>query len=427
MKILLCHAYYTQRGGEDCSFEEERDLLVASGHRVIEYVRRNSDMDALGPLAALMTTLWSRRAAADLAELISQESPDVVHCTNTFPLLSPAVCHAAHRHGAAVVQALRNYRLLCAGAYLMRDGRPCEDCVGRLAPWPAIVHRCYRDSAAATAAVAAMQVLHRALGTWRRKVDAFFTLTEFARQKFIDAGFPASRVHVKYNSVSSTLAVGDGSGGYVAFAGRLSPEKGVATLLQAWRQDASLPPLKIAGDGPLASQVCAAAAADSRIQWLGYVAAADVNQMIGAAAALVMPSVWYETFGRTIAEAYAVGTPVLASRLGAMAELVRHDRTGLLFEPGDPCALASAVHRLLERSADRLVVMRREARAAYEERFTPKHNYERLASIYDLAVRRAHRRRAGADAALTAPVDMESKTHNNVPPMELVTTLGALP
>jgi glycosyltransferase involved in cell wall biosynthesis len=400
MKILLCHGYYTQRGGEDRSFEEERELLAAAGHQVVEYVRRNDDMHALGPVRSLATTVWNRAAAADVARLVAAERPDIVHCTNTFPLISPAACHVAHRHGAAVVQALRNYRLLCANASLLRDGQPCEDCVGRLFPWPAIVHRCYHDSAGHTAAVVAMQLFHRAIGTWRRKVDAFFTLTQFARQKFVDAGFPADRVHVKYNSVLPDPGPGIGDGNYVAFAARLAPEKGVACLLNAWRRHPELPPLKIIGEGPLSADVAAAAASDPRIEWLGHKPEAEVHRIFGAARAVIMPSIWYETFGRTIAEAFAGGTPVIASRLGAMAELVDPGRTGWLFTPSDANDLASNVRACWATPADELARMRSAARAEYQRCFTAERNYAALMQIYESALDHARRRREPRTAAV---------------------------
>jgi glycosyltransferase involved in cell wall biosynthesis len=399
MKILLCHGYYTQRGGEDRSFEEERALLVAGGHEVIQYVRKNDDMRALGGARSLATTLWNRAAAADVAELVRRERPDVVHCTNIFPLISPAVCHAAHRQGAAVVQALRNYRLLCANASLLRDGQPCEDCVGKLIPWPAIVHRCYHGSATHSAATVGMQLLHRALGTWSRTVDAFFTLTEFARQKFVDAGFPAERLHVKHNSVHPDPGVGAGDGGYLAFAARLSPEKGVACLLDAWRRHPELPPLKIVGEGPLAAAVAAAAQADPRIEWLGHLPEERVYRVFGAARAVVMPSIWYETFGRTIAEAFASGTPVIASRLGAMAELVDGDRTGWLFHPSDADDLARRVTMCMSTPPEALAAMRVAAREEFERRFTSERNYSRLIEIYEAALEASRRRRRSPAAA----------------------------
>jgi glycosyltransferase involved in cell wall biosynthesis len=394
MNVLLCHTYYRQRGGEDCGFEEERDMLESHGHRVSEYVRRNDDLTGVGPLKAASQTVWNRRAVREIAELIQRERPEVLHCTNTFPLISPGVCHVAHGAGVAVVQALRNYRLLCAGSYLMREGRPCEDCVSRAVPWPAIVHRCYRDSIGATAAVVGMQMSHRVLGTWRRKVDAFFTLTEFARQRFVAAGFEPQRVHVKNNSVAPDPGVRAGLGGFVAFVARLSPEKGVATVLEAWRRDRSLPPLKVVGDGPMEGQVQAAAEDDDRIAWLGHLAAAEVHQVMGEAMALIMPSLWYETFGRTIAEAFSVGTPVIASRLGAMIELVDDDRTGWHFNAGDAADLAAKVCRLTAAPREKIQAMRSAARGEYEARFTADRNYARLMEIYAAAVRSAERRRA---------------------------------
>lgn len=393
MKILLGHTYYMQRGGEDCCFEEERDYLRAHGHEVVEYVRDNEDMTRLGSLAAAATTLWNRQAAREVRELIVRERPDVVHLTNTFPLISPAVCYAASRAGVPVVHALQNYRWLCANGYLMRNGGPCEDCVTRRLPWQAVRHRCYRDSAAASAAVVAMQVVHRRLSDWMSKVDAFFAPTEFARQRFIAGGFPAERVHVKCNFVAPDPGVGPGDGDYVAFVGRLSPEKGVATLLAAWASDPTLPPLVTVGDGPMGDAVAQAAARDERIQWRGHLPLAEVHGVVGRARALVMSSLWYETFGRTMAEAFAAGTPVIASRLGAMTELVDDGRTGWHFTPGDAADLAAKVRQLAATPTDKLQVMRAAARAEYEGQFTAERNYMRLMEIYAAAMRTAGRRR----------------------------------
>jgi glycosyltransferase involved in cell wall biosynthesis len=399
MKVLLCHTYYQQRGGEDQSFEEERQLLRDHGHNVVEFVRHNGALDSEGAAALVATTLWNRRAAGEFERLVVETRPDVVHVTNTFPLISPAVIHRAHRHGVAVVQALRNYRLICPGAHLLRDGRPCHDCVSRSVPWPAVAHGCYRDSRPASAVTASMLVLHRALGTWRRKVDAFFTLTEFARQKFIEGGLPAERLHVKYNSVADPVLPVSERGDYFAFVGRLSPEKGVTTLLDAWKCDAELPPLKILGDGPLADAVRAAAASDARIEWLGQRDSAEVQRILSGAAALVMPSVWYETFGRTIAEAYASRTPVIASRLGAMRELVDEGRTGLCFAPGDAGDLARVVREFVALPVAKRQALGDAGRERYEARFTPEGNYRRLVEIYEVARKRASARVGSCAAA----------------------------
>ncbi len=396
MKVLLCHSYYQQRGGEDQSFEEERALLRDYGHEVIELTRHNRELAEQGTLAQLMMTLWNRQTANELRHLITTHRPDVLHCTNTFPLISPSVIHQAAKQRVAVVQSLRNYRLICPGTFLMRDDQPCQDCVGRAIPWPAVRHGCYRDSRPASAAVVAMLVLHRALGTWRRKVDAFFTLTNFARSKFIEAGFPKDRVHVKTNSVAPVEVAGIEKSDHFVFVGRLSSEKGVSTLLAAWAADPGLPPLKILGDGPLADEVRAAQKNDSRIHWLGRRDHSEVQEILSRSQALVMPSLWYETFGRTIIEAYSVGTPVIASRLGAMEELVEEGRTGLFFEPGQADSLAEQVWRFVALPLAERQNMAAVSKSRYFEKYTPESNYQRLIEIYETARQRAKRRTLSA-------------------------------
>jgi len=384
MKILLCHNYYQQRGGEDESFEAEADLLEAHGQEVVRFTVHNDTVDGMSRWRVARETLWSRPTYARLRELLRRERPDVMHCTNTFPLISPAAYYAARAEGVAVVQALRNYRLLCANALFARDGRVCEDCLGKAVPWAGIRHGCYRQSRAASAVVAGMLGLHRVLGTWSRAVQGYYTLTEFARGKFIAGGLPSDRVAVKPNFVHPDPGSGDGRGGYAVFVGRLAPEKGLDTLLSAWHRLPQPVPLKLVGDGPLAERVKAAAAQHPHIAWLGRRPLADVLGIIGGATFLVMPSIWYETFGRTIIEAFARGTPVIASRLGAMAELVDEGRTGWLFEAGNADDLAAKVRRLWLSRAE-LADMRREARAEYERRYTAEPNYRQLMAIYERA------------------------------------------
>jgi glycosyltransferase involved in cell wall biosynthesis len=260
-----------------------------------------------------------------------------------------------------------------------------------------------------------MQLVHRSLGNWVSKVDAFFTLTQFAKERLAAGGFPAERIHVKSNSVHPDPGEGRGDGGYVVFVGRLSPEKGVATLLEAWRTDAALPPLVIAGDGPMVEQVKAADAQDRRIQCRGQLSLTDVHELIGNASALIMPSVWYETFGRTIAEAFATGTPAIVSRLGAMAELVDDGRTGWHFQAGDARDLAAVIHRMQALPASAAALMRRSARQEYERRFTPARNYARLIEIYEIAQAEAERRRRRSTSAPVATNGMAGKRPSRAP------------
>ena len=214
-----------------------------------------------------------------------------------------------------MVQTLHNFRLLCPNALLFRDGRVCEDCLGRSIPWPAVVHKCYRGSRSATAAVAAMLMVHRAMGTWWEAVDVYIALAEFCRRKFIEGGLPAEKIVVKPNFIATDPGVGGGRGGYGVFVGRLAPEKGLETLLKAWKILGGKVPLKVVGDGPMTATVEGSEAKDAGIEWLGHRSAQEVYSLIGEAMFLVFPSEWYENLPRVIIEAFAKGTPVIASRL----------------------------------------------------------------------------------------------------------------
>lgn len=387
MKILVVHNRYQQPGGEDQVFVAETALLEARGHRVLRYTTHNDRVAGMNRLALAKDTLWNSSIYRELRALMRRERPNVAHFHNTFPLVSPAGYHAARAEGVPVIQTLHNYRLLCPNAQLFRDGGVCEDCLGKAVPWPGVVHECYRGSRTASGSVAAMLTAHRALRTWTEKVDAYVALTEFARRKFIEGGLPAEKIVVKPNFVRPDPGSGEGRGGYALFVGRLSPEKGIVTLLAAWKRLGGRVPLKIVGDGPLADKVVKAANGRSRVEWLGYRSAAEVHALMKEAAALVFPSEWYETFGRVAAEAFAAGTPVIAANIGAVAEIVEHGRTGLRFSPGDPEDLAAQVGWILTHPAER-TRMRRKARAEFEARYTAERNYRMLMEIYESTLER---------------------------------------
>ncbi len=388
MKILIGHNYYQQPGGEDQCVAAEIALLRAHGHEVVPYFLHNDAIDGMGRLEAAARTLWSRPARREVRELIRTHRPDVAHFHNTFPLMSPAVYHAARAEGVPVVQTLHNFRLLCPNALFFRDGRVCEDCLGKSVPWPGVVHHCYRNSRGASTAVAALLATHRALGTWRHAVDVYIALTRHGRGKFIEGGLPAERIVVKPNFVYPDPGPGAGTGGYALFVGRLSAEKGLETLLAAWKHLAGRVPLTIVGDGPLAPLVAEAAAGDASIRWLGSRPLEEVYTLLGEAAFLVLPSRCYESFGRVAVEAFSRGTPVIASRLGAMAELVEHGRTGLHFEASDAAGLAAQVQRLLADPGER-GRMRAAARREFELHYTAEANYRSLMGIYEQALRAA--------------------------------------
>ncbi|HCE16415.1 MAG TPA: glycosyl transferase family 1 [Anaerolinea thermolimosa] len=378
MDILLLHNYYLHRGGEEQVFEAERRLLEEHGHRVSVYTLNNTALKELGSVRQAAFSLWNPAAYRAVRALAP--AGGVVHVHNPFPLLSPAVYYAARHAGAAVVQTLHNYRLLCPNALFTRGGRVCTDCLGRAVAWPGMVHGCYRGSRAASAVVVLMLALHRALGTYRRQVNRYIVLTPFARSLFVRGGLPREKITVKPNFVAGEPQPGNGEGGYMLFVGRLSPEKGIGLLLEAWKKVKG-GRLVIAGDGPEAPRVEAAARADGRITWVGRLAPAGVAEQMREALCLVLPSTCFENLPITLMEAFSAGTPVLAPRLGTLEALVEAGRTGLAFAPHSPEALAEAMEYALSHPQE-MRQMRRAARAEYLARYTPEVSYPLLMQIY---------------------------------------------
>jgi glycosyltransferase involved in cell wall biosynthesis len=402
LRILVAHNFYQQPGGEDEVFASEVAMLQRFGHEVRKFEADNDAIDSMGKLAAFKATIWNKNSYQAVRQAVREHRAQIVHFHNTFPLISPAAYHAARDEGAAVVQTLHNFRLLCPSAVFFRDGKVCEDCLGKRLAWPGVMHKCYRGSTAASAAVALMSSFHRMKGTWQDVVDLYIAPTEFARQKFIAGGFPAERLLVKPNFLDPDPGIGAGEGGYAIFVGRLSHEKGLETLLEAWASLAGAVPLKIIGDGPLAPLVKDAIGQTSDIEWLGRQPPARVLELIGSASMLIFPSRCYETFGRVAVEAFARGIPVIASNHGAMADVVRHEQTGLLFEPGNPAALEQAVRALLAGPA-KLSAMRENARRAYLQKYTGAANHVMLIDAYTRAIARFNRSGAAADSFVDAP------------------------
>jgi glycosyltransferase involved in cell wall biosynthesis len=381
-RVAVIHNRYQQPGGEDVVFERECELLERRGHDVVRYALDNRALADMRRLELARATVWNGAVFRELRDVFATTRPHVAHFHNTFPLVSPAGYYAARREGVRVVQTLHNFRLGCANALFFRDGHVCTECSGRTVPWPALLHACYRGSRAATGVTAAMLAIHHMLGTWTNLVDVYVALTDFARERFIEHGLPARKIVVKPNFVGDDPGVGAHRGGFALYVGRLTTEKGVGTLLDAWSRLPNGYRLKIVGGGALASR------ADGRqpgIEWLGHLPPADVASLMREAAFLVFPSEWYETFGLTIVEAFASGMPVVASNIGAAGELVTHARNGLHFRAGDAADLAARLEWAFghEREMDR---MGRTARATFESTYTADRNYGQLLDIYRTAL-----------------------------------------
>ena len=389
MKVLLVHNSYQQPGGEDVVVAQEAALLRRAGHDVVEYRRSNQALETLGlggKLTLPVRLIWADDTARELAALIRRMQPDVVHVHNTFAMISPAAYYVCQRLGVPVVQTLHNYRLHCLRADFFRAGRVCEACLGKRLPWPGIVHGCYRGSRLQSMGVAAMLTVHRWWQTWETQVDVYIALTEFARQKLVQGGLPAEKIVLKPNFVSPDPGMRQGMGDYALFVGRCAPVKKIFTLFEAW-QHVDAVPLKLVGGGLEADtvrQLIRQYRLES-VEFLGQRSRDEVFTLMHQARFVVFPSEWYETFGMVIVEAFACGVPVIASRLGAIEEVVEAGQTGLLFNPGDAADLAAKVRWAIDHP-EALVTMGQKARQVYEAKYTSTQNYTMLLDIYTRAI-----------------------------------------
>lgn len=401
MKVLLVHNFYgsASPSGENVVFELERDLLSTRGHEVRTLVGHSDSLRRLGPLGTIvgaLATPWNPLAARAVRREVAAFRPDVVHAHNTFPLFSPAIFPAVEGRAARVL-TLHNYRLFCPAAIPLRAGRTCTECLDRRSVLPSLWHGCYRGARLATAPLALGVSLARAASVWQRHVEAFVALTEFQRDVMVRAGLPAERVHVKPNFYPGTPAVRIWTQRRpcAVFVGRLSEEKGVADLIEAWTMwGAAAPDLRVVGDGPLRGSLEARARRGSaRIQFVGRVAPPEAEAEIAAARLLIVPSVWFEGFPLVLRDAFATGTPAAVSAVGALPSLVGHRRAGIMFRPGDPTSLLAAVRTAWETPGEleRLSVA---ARDEFDQRYGENANHALLLGIYEQAIesRRARRR-----------------------------------
>ncbi|MGB4812500.1 MAG: glycosyltransferase family 4 protein [Methylophilaceae bacterium] len=375
LKILVAHNAYQQHGGEDGVVEAEVALLKNAGHEVVEYFRHNDDIKKISSFQLLKDTLWSSKTGLDISELVANQRPDLIHVHNSFPLISPSIYWAAAKARVPIVQTLHNFRILCPQAMFLREAKVCEDCLGKT-PWRGVVHKCYRNSIAHSAVLASQITLHQTIGTYRNKVTRYIALNNFCRNKFIEGGLPASKVVVKPNFIDSPDKPSEVLREGGLFVGRLSNEKGLDVLASAVK---TLPynPIKVVGGGELADF----ASASFGESYLGFQDLESILNLMRKSLYLVLPSIWYENFPRTIVEAFACGLPVIASRIGALADIVEDGKTGLLFEAGNALDLARKL-AWAQAHHDEMLKMGRNSREEYERKYTPERNYQQLIDIY---------------------------------------------
>lgn len=394
MRIALAHNYYQNPGGEDTLFHNARDLFLANGHQVFEFKKHNDEIKEYSLLEkAGLTgkTVYNNSIIPEMTGFIKSCRPDVVQFFNIFPLISPAAYYACRAMNVPVVQSLDNARLICPNASFYRNGKDCTDCLGKTFAWPGVLHGCYKSSRLKTAVVAAMSSFNRRHKTWHNYVDKYIVATDYYRKIFIQAGFPAEKIIVKPHFVLPENGVlRSGPGKYALFVGRLSKEKGIITLLKAWKKVSGMP-LRIRGEGPLLHEVREFIRKENLdcVDIVGRLSREELTKLISQAKFLILPSEGiYETFGLVTIEAFACGVPVISSVAGVAPEIVTNGKTGLLFKTGDPEDLAAKVRWVLAHEQE-MEEMGRRARREYEAKYTPERNHLHFMEIYQDVINKA--------------------------------------
>ena len=383
--MLFVYNAYLNRGGEDEVFEAEADLFEEHGHTVTRFrveadILSDPSFFELPKLA--IGAVWSQEYYKRFRQMVRDIRPDVVHFHNTFPLISPAAYVACKKEGAAVVQTLHNYRLLCPESNFFRDGHPCEDCKGRAVTWPGILHACYHDSRLETSVITTMLSVHRLRGTWRNDIDLYITPSEFSRQKFVEGGVPPDRIVVKPNFLHFREGEPKTAGDFILFVGRLSEQKGLKTIFRAWNEHKLQAPLRIVGDGPMLAEVKQFAQEHPSVTYLGRLPRDQVLSEMRSARAFLFASNAYETFGTTVVEAFSNSLPVIASDAGpAGREMVEHGRSGLVFSAGNSGQLAKRIQWAWSHPEE-MGKMGAQGRREYDAKYTPDKNYDRLLTLY---------------------------------------------
>lgn len=383
LRVFQVHNRYRQAGGEDTVVAREAALLRSAGHNVAEYRTSNPDRVVAAGLT-LLAAPWNPGAARRLRLVAEEHRPDVIHIHNTWWALSPASVRVLAKLDVPIVMTLHNYRLLCVNAMLFRDGKPCEDCVASH-PWHGVKHACYQDSWAASVISAATIDLHRRMRTWDM-VDALLPLTEFARSRFLAGGFPPDKLRVKPNFVvdPGPRHSNPSESKMVVVVGRVSAEKGIQTLVEAWRRAAPTGlELVVIGDGPLRQEL--EINPPLSVRFLGSVSSAEVADYMLRARALVFPSVIYEGQPMVLLEGLAAGLPLVVSSIGGIPETVHDDQAAVFAEAGDADSWATALSRLGD--DDWVDQAGRVARGVFEARYTPEQVLGELIDVYEQTIK----------------------------------------
>lgn len=380
-KVLMVHNFYQIGGGEHTVFKNEVDLLRQHGHEVIEYTRNNSELkqNKLKLVLLPFTTIWSWKTYNDIRRIIRDNHIDIVHCHNTFPLISPSVYYAARSMKVPVIQTVHNFRLLCPNGSFFCDGKICEKCNETGSFRSALQNNCYRNSKIQTLVLVAMLKFHRWIGTYQ-KISYIF-LTKFNREKFsklIDVN--SEQVFIKPNFVKeSNCFVNTVAKKTFVYAGRLEVNKGILSLIEMWKTLPEDFALHIFGGGTMEEHIKKEIKSNKNISFFGFKPQKEVFEDYRNAVAAIIPSEWYETFGMGIPECFSMKLPVICTDIGNPGEMVKESKGGLVYPIGDLSKFQAVVKEMIEMRQ----VYSENAYQYYLNNLTDEKNYKELVEIYD--------------------------------------------
>ncbi|MCU0437703.1 MAG: glycosyltransferase family 4 protein [Raineya sp.] len=386
MKILQIHNQYLHKGGEDSTVANEKDLLISYGEHVEQLFFDNSKISGFEKVKMLYKSIYNRNSSILLREKISSFKPDVIHTHNFFYVASPSIFYEAKRQQIPVVSTLHNFRLICSGSLLLRDGKTCELCTKAKFPIAGIKHKCFQDSTLKTAQLTFTTGIHKVLGTWKNKIDKFITFTEFTKQKLLKSSLqlPSEKLVIKPNFVSDMGFEPSGSRkNYFLYVGRLSQEKGIEVVLKATNHHKF--PLEIIGSGDLEPMVKEYVSSNPHITYHGFQNKDFILEKMKAAKALIIPSVCYEGMPLALLECFSTGTPVIISDIDNLNEMVTNHQNGLHFKTGDAEDLAIKIAYFEKNDFKHFY---ENARNTYLTKYTPEINYKILMEIYQSVIKK---------------------------------------
>jgi glycosyltransferase involved in cell wall biosynthesis len=385
MNVLLAHNFYKFFAGEDSIALREKELLEQKGDNVFFYSRDNSETDSYNlfqKVKFFQESIYSLTTNNAINQISDDFKPDIAYTHNIFPLISPSIFHSLHSKSIPCVQNIQDFRWLCPNGVFYINNKICEKCK-KGAFWNAVRHKCLRDSFLLTGLYATTICTNRLAGVLN-KIDAFLCTTEFNKEKLMEAGIEEKRLFIKPNFLDITdIEPSFGNGNHIIFLGRLSPEKGLWTLVKAFEKMKDLK-LHIVGTGPLENAL-RTYVRDKNINNIvveGFKQGNEKSEILKNSLFMVFPSEWYEHFPIVILEAFAFGKPIVASNIGNMPLIVENEKSGLHFEAGNIKDLIDKIEYLINNPSE-IIRMGKYARNKMETVYTPDENYRILRSIFE--------------------------------------------